>query len=83
MSEYYVLLCHCGRWSSKEIRTSLFKAKFKCIYCQKTTKLLKEKRKIPGLDVLHFGPYKLGREAGDKVRELSANQWRKDNGKTY
>jgi len=74
---FYVFRCkYCGQWASKEIRTSVLKATFKCVYCRKST-TIKSKRQI-GLNLDSKGPWDNPIAATKVCQALNDLRGRKD-----
>jgi len=70
--DFYVFGCpNCGRCSVKEVRIDLQKTSFKCKVerCNRSRKL--KHKKIMGINIDRWGPYKLPREATEKCQELN------------
>ena len=79
MSSFYVFRCkYCGQWGAKEVRTSINKGSFKCVYCQKSCKI-KTKKQI-GLNMDYKGPWENPRAATAVCQAL--NNLRGENNET-
>ena len=58
---FYVFKCQCLKWSVQEVRVSLDKGHFKCKYCGKTSKIIREGESSPAM--MSKGPFDKPREA--------------------
>jgi len=54
--EFYVFRCkNCGQWGVKEIRLSVLRSVFKCVYCMKSCKVKTKNEGV--LSMVYRGPW--------------------------